>query len=219
MAISEGHGGGEHHIAHKGKQVRRQLAPVAVTEAGGGSGELRNDLPVLLGRSAQGLDTLPVLTRLAEAETKGERELRQLGALGREAADHRGTAGSGESLESGAPGGRYDTGELGPALVHHVGGSEDGYASMGKLEARTAEAANRKTIELLGRVGMRTRTLTLENATEFHGYKAIEEATRGAGASRRRTMRGSGPRTKHQRADPAVFTEAAKYGRSGPAEV
>jgi transposase, IS30 family len=52
-----------------------------------------------------------------------------------------------------------------------------GYASIGKLEGRTAEEANRKAIELLGRAGRRTRTLTLDNGTEFHGYKAIEEAT------------------------------------------
>jgi IS30 family transposase len=52
-----------------------------------------------------------------------------------------------------------------------------GYVSIGKLEGRTAEEANRKAIELLGRPGRRTRTLTLDNGTEFHGYKEIEEAT------------------------------------------
>ena len=39
------------------------------------------------------------------------------------------------------------------------------------------EEANRKAIELLRRAARRTRTLTLDNGTEFHGYQAIEKAT------------------------------------------
>ena len=52
-----------------------------------------------------------------------------------------------------------------------------GYVSIGKLARRTVEEANRKAIELLQRAARRTRTLTLDNGTEFHGYKVIEEAT------------------------------------------
>jgi transposase, IS30 family len=52
-----------------------------------------------------------------------------------------------------------------------------GYVSIGKLTRRTVEEANRKAIELLARASRRTRTLTLDNGTEFHGYKAIEAAT------------------------------------------
>jgi transposase, IS30 family len=52
-----------------------------------------------------------------------------------------------------------------------------GYVSIGKLTRRTVEEANRQAIELLQRAPRRTRTLTLDNGTEFHGYKAIEEAS------------------------------------------
>jgi transposase, IS30 family len=52
-----------------------------------------------------------------------------------------------------------------------------GYVSIGKLKGRTAEEANRKAIELLRRGPRPTRTLTLDNGTEFHSYKAIEAAT------------------------------------------
>jgi IS30 family transposase len=52
-----------------------------------------------------------------------------------------------------------------------------GYVSIGKLESRTAEEANRKAVELLRRGIRRTRTLTLDNGTEFHGYKVIEAET------------------------------------------
>jgi IS30 family transposase len=51
-----------------------------------------------------------------------------------------------------------------------------GYVSIGKLEGRTVEEANSKAIELLRKAPRRTRTLTLDNGTEFHGYRAIEEA-------------------------------------------
>jgi transposase, IS30 family len=52
-----------------------------------------------------------------------------------------------------------------------------GYVSIGKLKGRTAEEANRKAIELLRKAARKTSTLTLDNGTEFHGYKAIEKAT------------------------------------------
>ena len=52
-----------------------------------------------------------------------------------------------------------------------------GYVWIGKLGRRTVEEANRCAISLIKRAGRRMRTLTLDNGTEFHGYKAIEEAT------------------------------------------
>ena len=47
---------------------------------------------------------------------------------------------------------------------------------IGKLEGRSTEAMNRRAISLLGRA-RRVRTITVDNGTEFHGYKGIEEAT------------------------------------------
>jgi len=52
-----------------------------------------------------------------------------------------------------------------------------GYVLIGKLEARTVEATNRCAIELLRRTERRIRSVTVDNGTEFHGYKAIEAAT------------------------------------------
>lgn len=52
-----------------------------------------------------------------------------------------------------------------------------GYVLIGKLAARTVEAANERAIALLARAPRRTRTLTLDNGTEFHGYRTIERAT------------------------------------------
>jgi IS30 family transposase len=50
-----------------------------------------------------------------------------------------------------------------------------GYVVIGKLEARTAQATNRRAIPLLRRY--RVRTVTVDNGTEFHSYKDIEAAT------------------------------------------
>jgi transposase, IS30 family len=52
-----------------------------------------------------------------------------------------------------------------------------GYVLIGKLKQRTVEEVNRRAIALLRSAGCRVRTLTLDNGTEFHGYKAIEAAT------------------------------------------
>ena len=48
---------------------------------------------------------------------------------------------------------------------------------IGKLEARTVEAANRRAIRMIKNAARPTRTVTVDNGTEFHGYKAIEAAT------------------------------------------
>ena len=52
-----------------------------------------------------------------------------------------------------------------------------GYVMIGKLETRTVEATNRRAIGLIKNANRPTRTITVDNGTEFHGYKAIEAAT------------------------------------------
>ena len=52
-----------------------------------------------------------------------------------------------------------------------------GYTMIGKLEARTVEATNRRAIALLKNAGRQVRTVTVDNGTEFHGYRKIEAAT------------------------------------------
>lgn len=52
-----------------------------------------------------------------------------------------------------------------------------GYTMIGKLEARTVEATNRCALELISNTPRRVRTVTVDNGTEFHGYKDIEAAT------------------------------------------
>jgi IS30 family transposase len=52
-----------------------------------------------------------------------------------------------------------------------------GYVLIGKLRARTVEATNRRAIDLINNAARRTRSVTVDNGTEFHGYKAIEAAT------------------------------------------
>ena len=52
-----------------------------------------------------------------------------------------------------------------------------GFTMIGKLEARTVEATNRCAITLIRRTARRVRSVTVDNGTEFHGYKTIEAAT------------------------------------------
>jgi len=52
-----------------------------------------------------------------------------------------------------------------------------GYVMIGKLDARTVEATNQRAIALIETAPRRTRTITADNGTEFHGYKEIEAAT------------------------------------------
>ncbi|WP_185234398.1 IS30 family transposase [Teredinibacter franksiae] len=51
------------------------------------------------------------------------------------------------------------------------------YTIIGKLEARTKDELNRRTIELIKREVNQVKTITADNGTEFHGYKDIEDAT------------------------------------------
>lgn len=52
-----------------------------------------------------------------------------------------------------------------------------GYVVIGKLERRTKEALNHRTIDLIRSQCRPVRTITADNGTEFHGYKEIEGAT------------------------------------------
>jgi len=52
-----------------------------------------------------------------------------------------------------------------------------GYLLLGKLEARTAEATNRRATALIRRAKRGVRTVTVDNGTEFHGFRGIEAAT------------------------------------------
>lgn len=54
---------------------------------------------------------------------------------------------------------------------------KSGYVMIGKLEARTVEATNRRALRLIGTAPRPTRTITADNGTEFHGYEAIEQAS------------------------------------------
>jgi IS30 family transposase len=53
-----------------------------------------------------------------------------------------------------------------------------GYVFIGKLGERTVEAATQSAISLIKKARRPVRTLTLDNGTEFHGYKDIEASTR-----------------------------------------
>jgi IS30 family transposase len=52
-----------------------------------------------------------------------------------------------------------------------------GFTIIGKLTARTVEATNRRAIELINNAARRIRSVTVDNGTEFHGYKDIQAAT------------------------------------------
>ena len=53
-----------------------------------------------------------------------------------------------------------------------------GYAVLGALKARTAREVNRRATQLFRCQPHRVRTVTADNGTEFHSYKAVERATR-----------------------------------------
>ena len=52
-----------------------------------------------------------------------------------------------------------------------------GYVMIGKLEARTVQATNRRAVRLINDAARHTHTVTADNGTEFHGYDEIEAAT------------------------------------------
>jgi len=53
-----------------------------------------------------------------------------------------------------------------------------GYVFIGKLPQRTVQAANQRAISMIKAARRPVKTLTLDNGTEFHGYKDIEASTR-----------------------------------------
>ena len=54
---------------------------------------------------------------------------------------------------------------------------KSGYLLVGKMRARTTAELNRATRALMGRYSQAFRTITADNGTEFHGYRALEAAT------------------------------------------
>jgi IS30 family transposase len=53
-----------------------------------------------------------------------------------------------------------------------------GYVMIGKLRARTVVELNRVALGLITSTLLPVETITADNGTEFHGYRALEEATR-----------------------------------------
>ena len=53
-----------------------------------------------------------------------------------------------------------------------------GYVVIGPLQARTTAEVNRRATQLIRRQPRAVRTITADNGTEFHGYAAIQHATR-----------------------------------------
>jgi IS30 family transposase len=54
---------------------------------------------------------------------------------------------------------------------------KSGYSLIGKLNARTKEHTNQRTVQLMRRHPHLFKTITADNGTEFHDYAAIERAT------------------------------------------
>lgn len=52
-----------------------------------------------------------------------------------------------------------------------------GYVLIGKMRERTVRAATERAVALIKNAGRPVKTLTLDNGTEFHGYKDIEAST------------------------------------------
>jgi transposase, IS30 family len=52
---------------------------------------------------------------------------------------------------------------------------KSGLALIRKLESRTADAVTAATRRLLARRSLKFKTITFDNGTEFHGYKALED--------------------------------------------
>lgn len=54
---------------------------------------------------------------------------------------------------------------------------KSGYLMLGKLSSRTRDETNRRATSLIRNAARKTHTLTLDNGTEFNGFKALEKAT------------------------------------------
>jgi len=74
-------------------------------------------------------------------------------------------------------GGRYVVGTGSKHCVVSLVERYTGFVLIGKLQDRTVASLNRRTIHLIRNSPARFRTITADNGTEFHGYRAIEAAT------------------------------------------
>lgn len=74
--------------------------------------------------------------------------------------------------------------------------SSSGLALVAKLPHRTVTAVNRAAVKLIHGSGLPFKTITWDNGTEFHGYRALEEATAYAATSRTRTAHGNAAATR-----------------------
>jgi IS30 family transposase len=54
---------------------------------------------------------------------------------------------------------------------------KSGHVAIGKLWGRTTQSLNRRAASLIRKARHRVRTITVDNGTEFHGYKQLEKAT------------------------------------------
>ena len=52
-----------------------------------------------------------------------------------------------------------------------------GYVMIGKLKSRTVRDTSRRARSMIRSSPRQVRTITVDNGTEFHGYKGIEERT------------------------------------------
>ena len=52
-----------------------------------------------------------------------------------------------------------------------------GFLMIGKLTDRTVESTHRRLRQLMARAPHRLKTMTVDNGTEFHGYKDVEETS------------------------------------------
>ena len=91
------------------------------------------------------------------------------------------------------------------------------YVMIGKLEARTVEATNRRAVRLIKSAARPTHTITADNGTEFHGYRAIESATGSKFYFAAPYHSWDAHQREHQRSDSSVPTEAYQHGPRHPA--
>lgn len=96
---------------------------------------------------------------------------------------------SGKRMISERPAGAHNRSRIGHFEGDTMVGSSDqhsvltlvdrktGYVLIGKLSARNVAQTNRRVISLIRNALRPVRTITVDNGTEFHGYKDVEHAT------------------------------------------
>lgn len=73
-----------------------------------------------------------------------------------------------------------------------------GCTLLGKVRSRSIAATNARVIQLIRRHEHLFKTITVDNGTEFHGYREIELATSTTSTSLRHTTPGEHARTRTQ---------------------